>query len=70
MKRRPESRSFWNSWAGVCAVAFFVALLFFLVTEHTAHVFGVLPWAILLLCPIMHLLMHRGHSSKGGHQHE
>ncbi|MDA8107948.1 MAG: DUF2933 domain-containing protein [Betaproteobacteria bacterium] len=36
---------------------------FFLVTEHTAHVLGALPWLLLALCPLMHF-MHGGH---GGH---
>lgn len=36
----------------------------YLFIEHNAHVIGLLPYGILLLCPIMHLLMHRGH---GGH---
>ena len=34
---------------------------FFLWTEHQAHVFGALPYLILLLCPLMHFFMHRGH---------
>jgi hypothetical protein len=33
---------------------------FFLVTEHRAHLFGILPYLLLLLCPLMHLF-HRGH---------
>ena len=33
---------------------------FFLWTEHRAHVLGVLPYLIFLLCPAMHFL-HRGH---------
>jgi hypothetical protein len=37
---------------------------FFLITEHTAHVFGALPYVLLLACPLMHFL-HRGH--RGGH---
>ena len=37
---------------------------FFLWEEHRAHLLGVLPYALLLLCPIIHLFMHRGH---GGH---
>lgn len=41
---------------------------FFLVTEHTAHVLGVLPYVLLMLCPVMHLFMHRGHGGHGGHQ--
>jgi len=36
---------------------------FFLITEHTAHLFGVVPYLLVLLCPLLHLL-HGGH---GGH---
>jgi len=38
---------------------------FFLITEHTAHVFGALPFLLLLLCPFMHLFMHGGHGGNG-----
>ena len=31
-----------------------------LVIDHWAHVLGVLPYLVLLACPLMHLL-HRGH---------
>ena len=34
---------------------------FYLVTEHRAHFFGVLPFFLLLTCPLMHLFMHHGH---------
>ena len=37
---------------------------FFLWTEHRAHIMGALPYLVFLLCPIMHLFMHKGH---GGH---
>jgi hypothetical protein len=36
----------------------------FLLTQHTAHVLGFLPYALFLLCPLMMLFMHGGH---GGH---
>jgi hypothetical protein len=40
---------------------------FFLITEHTAHAFGALPYLLLLACPLMHFL-HRGHKDgHGGH---
>jgi hypothetical protein len=39
---------------------------FFLVTEHTAHVFGALPYLLLLACPLIHFL-HRGHKGHGRH---
>lgn len=43
-----------------------VVLGFFLFTEHRAHLFGALPFLLILLCPLMHLFMHHGH---GGHNH-
>lgn len=38
-----------------------VVLAFFLVTEHRAHLFGALPYLLVLACPLMHLFMHCGH---------
>ena len=53
-------------WLGLCL---FLAIgAFFLLEEHRAHILGVLPYALLLLCPVIHLFMHRGHGSDGdGH---
>jgi len=45
-------------------IGFLAIASYFLWEEHQAHILGVLPWAILLLCPVLHLFMHRGH---GGH---
>ncbi|MGQ0579554.1 MAG: DUF2933 domain-containing protein [Betaproteobacteria bacterium] len=45
-------------------IAFLGIAGFFLVAEHKAHVFGLLPFLILLACPLLHVFMHRGH---GGH---
>ena len=45
---------------------------FFLWAEHRAHVMGVLPYFIFLLCPLIHLFMHRRHGNQngpGGHHH-
>jgi len=47
--------------------AFLAVLGFFLVTEHRAHLFGVLPYLFLFACPLFHLLLHRRH---GGHDSE
>jgi DUF2933 family protein len=43
---------------------FLVIAAFFLLTEHTAHVFGVLPYLLLLACPLMHIFGHHGHGNK------
>jgi hypothetical protein len=49
-------------WLGFCVFA--AIALFFLWQEHRAHILGAIPYLLLLLCPLMHWLMHRGH---GGH---
>lgn len=51
---------------GRWALAGFLAIaLFFLLTEHRAHLYGVLPYLLLLACPLMHLLHGRGHHGHG-----
>ena len=47
----------------VCLGILLATLLFFLFTEHTAHTLGILPYAIFLACPLMHLFMHRKHGN-------
>lgn len=41
--------------------AFLAILLFFLLSEHRAHLLGALPYLLLAACPLMHLFMHRNH---------
>jgi hypothetical protein len=53
----------------LAVLVFFAIAAFFLLTEHRAHLFGALPFLLLLACPLMHLFMHRGHGGKGEHQH-
>lgn len=57
-----KSRSTWI-FLGFLAIA-----AFFLFSEHRAHALGVLPFLLLLACPLMHLFMHRGHGR--GHKHD
>jgi len=52
-------------WLGLCL--FSLIALFFLWEEHKAHILGLLPYVLLLACPIIHLFMHRGHA--GHHDH-
>lgn len=65
-----EQKFSFSSWlrspTGMVLVAFLAIAAFYLVTEHTAHVFGFLPYALLLLCPLLHLFMHGGHGGHGG----
>ncbi len=54
-----------RSRIGLVFLAFLAIAIFFLVTEHTAHFFGGLPYLLLLLCPLLHLFMHGGHGEHG-----
>ena len=62
-----SSQSFsWFSSKGIAALTFIAAATYFLLIEHRQHVVQFLPYIILLLCPLMHFLMHGSH---GGHSH-
>jgi hypothetical protein len=60
-----RDRSWLWSRSGLVLVGFLLIAGFFVLTEHTAHVLGVLPYLLLLACPLLHLF-HRGHGSHGG----
>lgn len=48
-------------------IGFLLVAGFYLVTEHTAHFLGALPFLIFLACPLMHFFMHGHH---GGYAHD
>lgn len=49
----------WAIWSlGAAAVGY-------LIIEHRPHLFGWLPYLIILTCPLMHFFMHRGHRHHG-----
>ena len=52
-----------TSWKGIAVVIILAALSYYLVAEHSVHVVAVLPYLILLLCPLMHLFHGHGHSN-------
>jgi hypothetical protein len=62
-----EPAPLWKTRSGLVLCGFLLIAAFYLLTEHTAHVFGALPYLLLAACPLMHLFMHHGH---GGHGSE
>ena len=60
----------WRTRGGIVLLGFLGVAGFYLVTEHTAHVLGVLPFLLFLSCPLMHLFMHHGHGGRGGHEED
>lgn len=62
----PDSNSgWWRSRSGLVLIGFLAIAAFFLWEEHRAHLLGILPYALLLLCPLLHLF-HGGHGGHGG----
>ena len=51
----------WRTRGGVAAIGFGLVVAFFVLREHYAHALGLLPYLLLLACPLMHLLMPHGH---------
>lgn len=56
---------FWRSRSGIAFLVLGGVAAFFLLTEHTAHVLGFLPYLFLLACSLMHLFMHHDHDGHG-----
>ena len=57
-----------RSLTGLALFAFLAIAAFFLLTEHRVHLFGALPWLLLLACPLLHLLHdHGGHGGATDH---
>jgi hypothetical protein len=50
----------WLLWIGLAAAVLWLLLY------HRAHLLEVLPFLVILACPLMHLFGHGGH---GGHEH-
>lgn len=59
--------AFLRSKTGLVLLAFLAIAAFFVITEHQAHVYGALPYVLLLLVPVLHMFMHAGHGGHGGH---
>lgn len=62
-----QVRTFLGSTAGLIACLVAAVLGIYLLTFHLVHVALVVPYLVLLACPLMHL-MHRGHH--GAHDTE
>lgn len=67
-----ETRPSKNDWprgrGGLVLLGFLAIAAFFLFTEHRAHLFGALPYLLLLACILLHLFGHGGHEEPKGHE--
>ena len=56
--------SWLRSWTALACLALLGLAGYFLLTEYGERILGSLPFLLILLCPLMHFFMMRGH---GGH---
>ena len=60
----PEPKGFLST-TNIAFIGFIAIAGFYLVAEHRAHLFGYLPFILLLACPLLHMFMHGGHGHRG-----
>ncbi|WP_375177351.1 DUF2933 domain-containing protein [Marinobacter mobilis] len=60
-----HDRRFWLSWVVLGGVA-----LFLLWWGARTTFWNVLPWLLVLACPLMHIFMHSGGGGHGRHHHD
>ena len=66
MSTRPTRSVGMAALTKVALAVFAAAAAFYLFAEHRAHLFGVLPYLLLLACPLVHIFMHGRHGGNGG----
>ena len=63
-----ETKSATPFWKNPITIICVLAVGYWIFTYHLEHALGFLPYAILLLCPLMHIFMHGGHGGHGTHE--
>jgi hypothetical protein len=50
----------------IAAASLAIVIAFYILREHWSHALGILPYVLLLACPLLHLFHGHGH---GAHHH-
>lgn len=69
----PQKFSFtqWvRSKTGLALIIFLIIAAFFLITEHRAHLFGILPYALLFLALLLFVFLRRGRDDHSTHNEQ
>ena len=61
--------SIWRSPLGIFMLIAGAVGMYYLLTEHLAHVTQAVPYLFLLACPLMHMFHGHGHHGHGHHDH-
>jgi len=66
--QKTSKNRWWWSRTGVALLAFLGIAAFLLIAEHKAHLFGVLPYALLLISLLLYLFIRRGQNGNNVHR--
>lgn len=62
-----QAKAFAGTLPGALIITVGAAGLAYLVFVQPAVLLVLLPFSVLLLCPLVHVFMHRGHGGQGAH---
>jgi hypothetical protein len=60
-----QPKAFWDSRYPIGLLVLGAIAIYFLLSEHRAHLFFALPFLLFVACPLMHFFMYHEH---GGHR--
>jgi len=70
MDEHSAPSSIWRSPLGIFMLVAGAVGVYYLLTEHLAHVGQAVPFLFLLACPLMHMFHGHGHHGHHGHGHD
>lgn len=59
-KKRSQEDGWFKQLRSIALLGFLGIIAFFLFTEHRAHLFGAIPYVLLLFCILFHFFGHGG----------
>lgn len=67
MNHENRSRGVWlGSGKGLILILLLASLVFLLLTGHSTQVITIVPYLLLLACPLLHMFMRRKHGKHDG----
>ncbi len=62
-----QQHPWWRSRIGLALLGCGLIVGVVLIATSATQLAGLLPYGLLLLCPLLHLFMHRGHGNHSDH---
>jgi len=58
------------SWTHILLIGLALTGGYILWGKYQEQLYAFLPYLVLLLCPLMHIFLHRGHGGQDNHKHQ